>query len=129
MGTFADRAGFADWLASLSMKWFESVDCTHQRQSAAYRPPPALRHLIGVRQQTCAFPSCRRPASQCDLDHTTPFHRGGPTCECKLAPLCRKHHEAKQAGGWRLEHSRPGVLTWITPSRRSYSTEPTVYSR
>jgi hypothetical protein len=129
MGTFADRPGFADWLASLTMKWFESADCTHQRQSAAYRPPPALRHLIGVRQQTCAFPGCRRPASQCDLDHTTPFHRGGPTCECNLAPLCRKHHEAKQAPGWRLEHPRPGVLTWITPSGRSYSTEPTAYPR
>jgi hypothetical protein len=27
----------------------------------------------------------------------------------------------------RLEHTRPGVLTWITPNGRSYSTEPTVY--
>jgi Domain of unknown function (DUF222) len=117
----------ADWLASIPMKWFESAGCTHQRQSAAYRPPQTLQHLIRVRQQTCAFPGCRRPASQCDLDHTTPFQRGGLTCECNLAPLCRRHHEAKQAPGWWLEQSCPGVLTWTIPSGRTYTTRPAVY--
>jgi hypothetical protein len=115
------------WLASIAMKWFESAGCAHERQSAAYRPPATLQHLIRVRQQACAFPGCRRPASQCDLDHTTPFQRGGLTCECNLAPLCRRHHEAKQAPGWGLEQSSPGVLTWTIPSGRSYSTRPTVF--
>ncbi len=41
--------------------------------------------------------------------------------------LCRKHHEAKQAPGWRLEQSRPGILTWTTPGGRSYTTKPIVY--
>ena len=109
------------------MKWFESAGCAHERQSAAYRPPRTLQHLVRVRQQTCAFPGCRRPASQCDLDHTTPFQRGGRTCDCNLAPLCRRHHKAKQAPGWRLEQPRPGVLTWTIPSGRSYSTRPAVY--
>ena len=125
--TSEEDADVAAWLASIPMKRFESAECAHLRQSAAYRPPPSLRHLIGVRQQVCAFPGCRRPASQCDFDHTTPFQRGGPTCECNLAPLCRKHHEAKQAPGWRLEQSRPGILTWTTPSGRTYTTKPTVY--
>ena len=125
--TSEEDAQVAAWLASIPMKRFESAECAHLRQSAAYRPPPSLRHLIGVRQQVCAFPGCRRPANQCDFDHTTPFQRGGPTCECNLAPLCRKHHEAKQAPGWRLEQSRPGILTWTTPSGRTYTTKPTVY--
>ena len=115
------------WLASIPMTWFEPAGCTHERQSTAYRPPPTLQHLIRVRQQTCAFPGCRRPASQCDLDHTVPFQRGGLTCECNLAPLCRRHHKAKQAPGWWLEQPCPGVLTWTIPSGRSYSTCPTVY--
>jgi len=109
------------------MTWFEPAGCTHERHSAAYRPPPTLQHLIRVRQQTCAFPGCRRPASQCDLDHTVPFQCGGLTCECNLAPLCRRHHKAKQAPGWWLEQPCPGVLTWTIPSGRSYSTCPTVY--
>ena len=109
------------------MKWFESAGCAHERQSAAYRPPPTLQHLIRVRQQTCAFSGCRRPASQCDLDHTTPYQRGGRTCECNLAPLCRKHHRCKQAEGWRLEQPEPGVLVWQTPAGRTYTITPTEY--
>lgn len=110
------------WLASIVLKWFESAGCAHERQSAAYRPPPTLQHLIRVRQQTCAFPGCRRPASQCDLDHTTPFQCGGLTCECNLSPLCRRHHEAKQAPGWHLSQDQPGVMTWRLPSGRIYAT-------
>jgi hypothetical protein len=109
------------------MKWFESTGCAHQRHSAAYRPPATLQHLIRVRQQACGFPGCRRPASQCDLDHTTPFQRGGLTCECNLAPLCRKHHRCKQAEGWRLEQPEPGVLVWQTPSGRTCTITPTEY--
>ena len=117
-------AGLANipWLASITMKSFESAGCAHERQSTAYRPPPTLQHLIRVRQQTCAFPGCRRPASQCDLDHTTPFQHGGLTCECNLAPLCRTHHRAKQAPGWNLTQDQPGVMTWRLPSGRTYQT-------
>jgi hypothetical protein len=64
----------------------ESGDCTHQRQVPGYRPPRSLRHLIAVRQRTCGFPGCRRPATRCDDDHTIPYHRGGRTCECNIAP-------------------------------------------
>jgi hypothetical protein len=28
-----------------------------------------------------------------------------------LAPLCRRHHQAKQAGGWHLDQTEPGVMT------------------
>jgi hypothetical protein len=115
------------WLASVSLAWLETGVCSHRRQSPAYRPPDSLQHLIGVRQQTCAFPGCRRPALRCDQEHTTPFHQGGKTCECNLAPICRNHHEAKQSHGWHLEQTRPGFLTWTTPSGRSYTTGPTTY--
>ena len=44
-----------------------------------------------------------------------------------LAPLCRQHHQAKQAPGWHLQQPRPGVLTWTTPAGRTYTTQPTIY--
>jgi hypothetical protein len=44
-----------------------------------------------------------------------------------LAPLCRRHHQAKQAPGWHLDQPQPGTMTWATPSGRSYTTHPTVY--
>jgi hypothetical protein len=115
------------WVAGISLEWLETGECTHRRDSASYRPPPSLQHLIRVRQQVCAYPGCGRPARQCDLDHSIPYHRGGRTCECNLAPLCRRHHQAKQALGWTLEQPHPGVLVWTTPSGRSYSTCPSIY--
>jgi len=119
--------GAAAWVAGVPLKWLESGGCTHRRESGCYRPPPSLQHLIRVRQQRCAFPGCGRPAVRCDLDHTVAYHRGGRTCECNLAALCRRHHAAKQARGWRLEQPCPGVLTWTTPSGRTYTTRATAY--
>jgi Domain of unknown function (DUF222) len=81
-----------------------------------YRPPAALRRHILQRDRRCMAPSCRRPAEQSDVDHTIPFHRGGPTCGCNLSVLCRFHHRAKQQPGWRVIQIWPGILLWITPN-------------
>ena len=119
----------ASWAASLRarIQLLESGTCSHARSSPRYRPPPNLVHLIRVRQRTCSFPGCRRPAVRCDLDHTLAFEKGGLTCECNLAPLCRAHHRAKQTTGWHLAHNQPGQLTWTTPAGRSYTTTPELY--
>lgn len=116
------------WVAGIPLQWLETDGCAHRRESTCYRPPVSLQHLIRIRQQRCAFPGCGRPARRCDLDHTVPYHRGGRTCECNLAPLCRRHHEAKQAPGWHLEQLRPGILTWTTPSGRRCTTCPSTYA-
>jgi hypothetical protein len=81
-----------------------------------YRPPVALCRQVMERDGRCMAPSCRRPAHQADLDHTVPFHRGGPTCACNLAVLCRHHHRLKSRPGWRVIQIWPGVLLWITPT-------------
>jgi hypothetical protein len=101
--------------------------CNHAQAQGSYRPSRKLRHLITARNTTCTAPGCGHAAANCDLDHTTPWHRGGVTCECNLAPLCRHHHRVKQALGWWLEQSEPGVLRWRTPAGRTHTTTPTVY--
>jgi hypothetical protein len=112
------------WAAGLraSLQMLEQGSCSHPRQAAGYRPPNLLQHLIRVRQRTCSYPGCRRPAVRCDLDHTVPFDQGGRTCECNISPLCRHHHRCKQAEGWQLTQPRPGEMTWRTPSGRVYET-------
>jgi hypothetical protein len=112
------------WANGLLAKlhFLETGSCSHLRQSAGYAWPASLRHLLEVRQRTCAAPGCRRPAARCDIDHTVPFDQGGPTCECNGAPLCRRHHRAKQAPGWQLTQARPGEMTWRLPSGRIYGT-------
>jgi hypothetical protein len=99
-------------------------DCDHHNQEPGYRPSPALARLIRTRNLTCCFPGCRRPARRCDLDHSVPYEDGGRTCECDLAPLCRRHHQVKQSEGWTLQQPSPGVLVWLTPAGRRYTTLP-----
>jgi hypothetical protein len=117
------------WATDLGckMQFLESGPCTHARRSAGYRPPPSLAHLLRIRQRTCSYPGCRRPARRCDLDHVVPYDLGGATCECNLTPLCRRHHQAKQAPRWHLSQSEPGALTWQLPHGRSYAVKPGPY--
>jgi hypothetical protein len=115
------------WLAEIEPSPIECGSCTHERQTRAYRAPGLMRHLVNIRQRTCAFPGCRRPAERCDLDHTTPYEQGGRTCPCNLSPLCRRHHRAKQAPGWQLHQPQPGTLVWTAPHGRVYSRDPDPY--
>lgn len=101
--------------------------CDHRCQEPGYEPSRRLQHLIWARTPTCAAPGCRRPAARCDLDHAVPYDRGGRTCECNLAPLCRHHHRCKHSQGWRLDQPSPGVMRWITPAGRQYTTKPDAY--
>jgi hypothetical protein len=40
---------------------------------------------------------------------------------------CRYHHRNKQAPGWKLEQTSPGVFSWTGPSGRTRTTHPTRY--
>ncbi len=116
-----------EWLASLKFEWLERGDCGHSREVQSYRPGRSLRHLIQIRQRTCAHPGCRRPAEDCDLDHTIPYQDGGRTCECNASPFCRRDHKIKQAQGWHVTQPEPGTLIWTTPHGRSYVVRPGRY--
>jgi len=121
------RVSFRAWLAKVTLSGIECGTCNHEGESRAYRPPNLMRHLVNIRQRTCTFPGCRRPAERCDLDHTIPYDQGGRTCPCNLSPTCRQHHRTKQAPGWHLHQPRPGTLTWTAPHGRTYTTEPGLY--
>lgn len=108
------------WIFRLTL--LAGGDCDHAGETVAYRPSPGLRHLVEIRHATCTYPGCRQPATHCDADHTVAYQRGGRTCLCNLAPLCRWHHRAKQAPGWHLSQDQPGVMTWRLPSGRIYAT-------
>jgi hypothetical protein len=117
----------AAWLATVKITPIEAGVCQHRRESAGYQPSNTLRHVIKIRSRRCGFPGCRRPAVGCDDDHTVPYDKGGRTCECNLHPLCRRHHQAKQAHGWRLDQPEPGTLIWTLPSGHQYTVTPEPY--
>ena len=95
-------------------------------QEDRYTPSRKLKHLVRARTATCPAPGCGAQAYHNDLDHTLAYP-AGITCQCDLAPPCRRHHRVKQAPGWTLTQPEPGVMRWTTPSGRSYTTRPTVY--
>ena len=101
--------------------------CQHAHAEPGYTPSRKLRHLIQARTTWCAAPGCIRPAAACDLDHTIAWDDSRMTCECNIAPLCRSHHQIKQAQGWKLEQPEPGILIWASPSGLTRSTVPSSY--
>ncbi len=61
-----------------------------------YQPSAAVERAVRLRDLTCRFPGCDRPAVVCDLDHTIPFNHadprnGGLTVPWNLKCLCRHH--------------------------------------
>jgi hypothetical protein len=101
-----DPAARRSWLTRQTFTWPSCQPCQHPTQVPGYRPANVVRDFTKARNRTCTFPGCRRPATTCDLDHTTPWDQGGRTCPCNLAPLCRQHHQVKQTPGWN-PHSTP----------------------
>jgi Domain of unknown function (DUF222) len=100
--------------------------CDHRHREDRYTPSRKLKHLVRARTATCSAPGCGAQAIHCDLDHSIPYP-DGITCECDLAPKCRRHHRCKQAPGWKLQQPEPGLIRWTGPSGRTYTTTPTVY--
>jgi hypothetical protein len=80
-----------------------------------YRVPAQMAEDVELRDRTCVFPWCHRPARRCDKDHIVPHDQGGPTCPCNLAPLCRLHHRIKTHGGWTYTTVEPGMFLWRSP--------------
>jgi len=113
-----------DWTVAVTAEPLAAGCCDHRTAEAGYRPSPALQRLIRGRTTGCSWPGWGRPAVRCDLDHTIPHDKDGLTCECNLAPLCRRHHRCKQAERWRLEQPMPGIMAWLTPAGRRYITLP-----
>jgi hypothetical protein len=101
--------------------------CAHTMATPGYRPASKLRDYINARDQTCRHPRCRQPARHTDLDHTTPWHKGGLTCSCNIGPHCRTHHQIKQLPGWTLIQTKPGHFQLTTPAGRIYTTTPDPY--
>jgi hypothetical protein len=103
------------------------IDLAEHVHVDAYEVPDRIAEAVTLRDVTCVFPWCTRPARRlrpedhpCDCDHVTPHNRGGATCTCQLAPLCRRHHRLKTHGGWTYTILEPGSYLWSSPHRYQY---------
>lgn len=94
-----------------------------------YRPSTDLIRLLAARDQHCRFPGCVRRIDHCDIDHTIPASKGGPTSPQNAGHLCRKHHMLKHyeflhGCAWRPKQRPGGIYEWSSPTGRRYVETP-----
>ncbi|NPC43636.1 HNH endonuclease signature motif containing protein [Nocardioides sp. zg-1230] len=110
------------------------IDLNTQLATDAYDIPGRIREQIVLRDRTCVFPWCTRPARRCDIDHVIPHDpdaaaegrpQPGPTKTDNLAALCRFHHRLKTHSSWRYQMVAPGVFEWTSPHGHRYRRDRT----
>jgi hypothetical protein len=102
------------------------IDLNQPDRVDGYQVPERIAEQVRLRDTTCVFPYCHRPARRCDLDHIVPYDPGGPpgqTSTDNLACLCRLHHRMKThcgSGGWTYYVLLPGVFVWHSPHGQTW---------
>jgi hypothetical protein len=96
------------------------LDLTGHTHVDAYEFPTVIKERQVLLQHSCVFPHCRRPARRTDCDHVEPHSRGGPTCDCNAAPLCRRHHRLKTHSGWHYTKVDATTFRWRSPAGLAY---------
>ena len=89
-----------------------------------YTPSKALADFVRARDLTCRWPGCDVPAVNCDIDHTIPYEKGGPTHAANTKCYCRTHHLLKTFWGWREQQLADGTLILTSPSGHTFVTTP-----
>jgi hypothetical protein len=103
------------------------IDLAEHVSVEAYEVADRIAESVALRDISCVFPWCTRPARRLrpdehasDCDHIVPHDQGGATCTCQIAPLCRRHHRLKTHGGWRYHLLEPGSYVWTSPHGYHY---------
>jgi hypothetical protein len=99
------------------------IDLAEQITADAYEVPRRLAEQTTLRDQTCVFPWCERPARRCDADHIAEYQHGtdgagpppGQTNSANIAPLCRRHHRIKTHSTWCYTMLEAGTYLWRSP--------------
>ncbi|TGN62661.1 HNH endonuclease [Nocardioides eburneiflavus] len=110
------------------------IDLNTTLTAQTRKVPATIREQVILRDRTCVFPFCSRPARRCDVDHIIPWDddahaegrpQPGPTTTSNLACLCRFHHRLKTHSAWRYAMVAPGVFEWTSPHGHRYRRDHT----
>ena len=100
------------------------IDLNTELSSTAHELPERMSEQAILRDSTCIFPFCTRPARACDDEHCTPYDDGGASTTSNIARVCRKHHRAKTHAGWSYRIIRPGTYEWTSPTGQRWLRDP-----
>ena len=130
-----------DWCADSRTKVTVKpvIDLNADLSTPAYEVPDRIREQVILRDRTCVFPWCTRPARGCDIDHVIEYDHDaeaegrpqpGPTQTDNLAALCRFHHRLKTHTAWRYRDDRAtACFEWTTPHGHRYRRDRTAPAR
>jgi hypothetical protein len=114
------------------------IDLNTELSTPAYEVADRIREQVVLRDRTCVFPWCTRPARGCDLDHVVEYDHDaaaearpqpGPTATHNLAALCRSHHRLKTFTAWTYRVVAPGIYDWTSPHGHHYRRDGTGTTR
>ena len=100
------------------------IDLNTNPHTNAYEIPDRTRDHVILRDHTCMFPWCTRPARRADLDHRQNWPEGATDAH-NLTPPCRRHHRTKTHTTWTYDSPEPGVYEWRSPHDHHYRRDPT----
>ncbi len=110
------------------------IDLNESKSAPGYAIPDRIRDHVILRDRTCVFPWCSRPARGCDVDHVVEYDHDaevdgrsqpGPTETENLGVLCRFHHRLKTHTAWYYRMTAPGVFEWTSPHGHRYHRDRT----
>lgn len=76
---------------------------------------PAQEKALRVRDRTCRWPGCDRPASFTAGHHLVHWAKGGRTDLSNLVLLCHRHHWMVHEGGWQIVRRADGEYLVMPP--------------
>jgi hypothetical protein len=126
------RSWCADSRTTITIK--PVIDLAKPLSAPGYAIPGRIREHVILRDRTCVFPWCTRPARGCDIDHIDAYdHQAdaedrpqpGPTSTDNLAALCRFHHRLKTHSRWRYAMTQPGAYVWTSPHGHHFTRDRT----
>ena len=110
------------------------IDLDQEKSAPGYEIPDRIREHVVLRDRTCVFPFCGRPARGCDVDHVIEYDHDaeaegrpqpGPTETENLGALCRFHHRLKTHSAWHYDMVAPGIFEWTSPHGHRYRRDRT----
>ncbi len=73
------------------------------------------KRALQVRDKTCRWPGCDRPASYTAGHHLVHWSKGGQTDLDNLVLLCHRHHWMVHEGGWQIVRGEDDCCLVIAP--------------
>ncbi|MDK8532183.1 HNH endonuclease signature motif containing protein [Corynebacterium marquesiae] len=89
---------------------------------------PKQRRMLEAEGARCAWPACRRPASECQAHHLIEYSRGGLTHPENMTLLCPYHNSINGLPGRGRMARVNGRIAWLPPASRHNATPSSPHS-